>query len=136
LIAPTTCIAAADPPGEHRGVKNRRPQHDPDDRGEASTPGTWPAGARIKKLSPVSGFTGNVEWGCTISNIAVTGNGSLKVGGGSDRIEEVDPRFDSKSLRLHLGPSRIWPVYLGLSAPILQAPRPLDKRGVLVGAIA
>jgi len=31
-----------------------------------------------------------VQWGCTISNIAVTGNGSLKVGGGSDRIEEAD----------------------------------------------
>ena len=59
---------------------------------EASTPGTWPAGTRLKKLSPVSGFTGNVEWGCTISNIAVTGNGSLKVGGGSDRIEEADAR--------------------------------------------
>ena len=51
---------------------------------EASTPGSWPAGARLKKLSPVSGFAGNVEWGCTISNIAVTGDGSLKVGGGSD----------------------------------------------------
>jgi len=59
---------------------------------EASTPGSWPAGTRLKKLSPVSGFTGNVEWGCTIFNIAVTGNGSLKVGGGSDRIEEADAR--------------------------------------------
>jgi hypothetical protein len=59
---------------------------------EASTPGTWPAGARLKKLSPLSGFIGNVEWGCTISNIAVTGNGSLKVGGGSERIEEADAR--------------------------------------------
>ncbi len=59
---------------------------------EASAPGAWPAGARMKKLSPVSGFAGNVEWGCTISNIAVTGDGSLKVGGGSDRIEEADAR--------------------------------------------
>jgi hypothetical protein len=59
---------------------------------EASTPGAWPAGARLKKLSPLSGFAGNVEWGCTISSIAVTGDGSLKVGGGSDRIEEADPR--------------------------------------------
>ena len=57
---------------------------------EASTPGPWPAGTRLKRLSPVSGFPGNVEWGCTISNIAVTGNGSLKVGGGSERIEETD----------------------------------------------
>ena len=46
----------------------------------------------MKKLSPVSGFAGDVEWGCTISNIAVTGDGSLKVGGGSERIEEADAR--------------------------------------------
>jgi hypothetical protein len=59
---------------------------------EASTSGVWAGGARLKKLSPVSGFTGNVEWGCTITNITVTGDGSLKVGGGSDRIEEADPR--------------------------------------------
>ena len=51
------------------------------------------AGGRApEKLSPVSGFPGNVEWGCTISNIAVTGNGSLKVGGAADRIEEADAR--------------------------------------------
>ena len=59
---------------------------------EASTPGAWSAGARLKKVSPVSGFSGDVEWGCAISNIMVTGDGSLKVGGGSDRIEEADPR--------------------------------------------
>jgi hypothetical protein len=59
---------------------------------EASTPGAWSAGARLKKVSPVSGFSGDVEWGCAISNIMVTGNGSLKVGGESDRIEEADPR--------------------------------------------
>ena len=33
-----------------------------------------------------------MEWGCTISNIVVTGDGSLKVGGGADRIEEADSR--------------------------------------------
>jgi hypothetical protein len=59
---------------------------------EASTPGAWSVGVRLKKLSPLSGFAGNVEWGCTISNVAVTGDGSLKVGGGSDRIEEADAR--------------------------------------------
>jgi hypothetical protein len=59
---------------------------------EASTPGAWSAGARLKRLSPLSGFNGDVEWGCAISNITVTGDGSLKVGGGSDRIEEADPR--------------------------------------------
>ncbi|MDQ2925813.1 MAG: hypothetical protein M3R43_09695 [Acidobacteriota bacterium] len=59
---------------------------------EASTPGAWSAGTRLMKLSPLSGFNGDVEWGCAISNITVTGDGSLKVGGGSDRIEEADPR--------------------------------------------
>ncbi len=59
---------------------------------QSSTPAAWTAGARMKKLSPVSGFASDVEWGCTISNIAVTGDGSLKVGGGSARIEEADPR--------------------------------------------
>ena len=34
----------------------------------------------------------DVEWGATISNIAVTGDASLKVGGGSERIEEADAR--------------------------------------------
>ena len=32
----------------------------------------------------------DMEWGCTISNIQVTGDGSLKVGGGAARIEEAD----------------------------------------------
>src|SRR5207247_372692 len=59
---------------------------------EASTPGAWSAGARLKKVSPVSGFSGDVEWGCAISNIMVTGDGSLMVGGESHRIEEADPR--------------------------------------------
>ncbi len=55
---------------------------------ESSTPGAWVAGARMKKLSPLSGFIGNVEWSCAISNITITGDGSLKVGGGSARIED------------------------------------------------
>jgi hypothetical protein len=59
---------------------------------ESSTPGSWPAGMRLKKLPPVSGFQSDVEWGATISNIAVTGDASLKVGGDSERIEESDKR--------------------------------------------
>ncbi|MCL4851667.1 MAG: hypothetical protein KJZ78_09830 [Bryobacteraceae bacterium] len=59
---------------------------------QGSTPGTWASGARMKKLSPVSGFASDAEWGATISNIAITGDGSLKVGGGSARIEESDSR--------------------------------------------
>ena len=43
--------------------------------------GSWPAGTRMKKLSPKSGFASDVEWRATISNIAVTGDASLKVGG-------------------------------------------------------
>ncbi|MCC6586726.1 MAG: hypothetical protein IT168_08550 [Bryobacterales bacterium] len=46
----------------------------------------------MKKVSPVSGFASDVEWGCTISNIQITGDGSLKVHGGAARIEESDSR--------------------------------------------
>ena len=59
---------------------------------ESSTPGSWLAGTRMKKLPPISGFQSDVEWGVTISNIAVTGDASLKVGGDSERIEESDAR--------------------------------------------
>ena len=59
---------------------------------ESSTPGSWLAGTRMKKLPPISGFQSDVEWGATISNIAVTGDASLKVGGDSERIEESDAR--------------------------------------------
>ncbi len=59
---------------------------------ESSTPGSWPAGTRMKKLPPISGFQSDVEWGATISNIAVTGDASLKVGGDAARIEESDAR--------------------------------------------
>ena len=52
----------------------------------------WPAGTRMMKLSPRSGFASDVEWRAVISNIAVTGDASLKVGGGSARIEESDAR--------------------------------------------
>ena len=57
---------------------------------ESSTPGSWLAGTRMKKFPPISGFQSDVEWGVTISNIAVTGDASLKVGGDSERIEESD----------------------------------------------
>ena len=59
---------------------------------ESSTPGSWPAGTRLKKLPPVSGFQSDVEWGATISNVAVTGDASLPVGGDSPRIEDADKR--------------------------------------------
>ncbi|MBS1853882.1 MAG: hypothetical protein JST11_00840 [Acidobacteria bacterium] len=59
---------------------------------ESSTPGSWPAGTRLKKLPPISGFQSDVEWGATISNIAVTGDVSLQVGGDSERIEGADAR--------------------------------------------
>jgi hypothetical protein len=59
---------------------------------QGSAAASWPAGTRMKKVSPVSGFSSDVEWGCTISNIAVTGDATLKVGGGAQRIEESDAR--------------------------------------------
>jgi hypothetical protein len=59
---------------------------------EGSTPGSWPSGTRLQKLPSDSGFTSDVEWGATISNISVTGDDTLKVGGGSSRIESGDAR--------------------------------------------
>ena len=59
---------------------------------EGTTARSWLAGARMKKISPRSGFASDVEWGATISNIAVTGDASLKVGGAAARIEEADAR--------------------------------------------
>ena len=59
---------------------------------ENSAPSFWPAGTRLKKLSPVSGVDADIEWRVTISNITVTGDRSLKVGGGAPRIEESDAR--------------------------------------------
>ena len=59
----------------------------------------------MKKLSPVSGFASDVEWGCTISNILVSGDGSLKVGGAAPRIEESD--FRCKYTR-PLGGLQVW----------------------------
>jgi hypothetical protein len=40
----------------------------------------------------VSGVDADIEWRVTISNITVTGDRSLKVGGGAPRIEESDGR--------------------------------------------
>ena len=59
---------------------------------EGTTARSWLAGARMKKLSPKSGFASDVEWSAAISNIAITGDASLKVGGAAARIEESDGR--------------------------------------------
>jgi hypothetical protein len=59
---------------------------------ESTTPQPWPSGTRVCKLSPRSGFSSDVEWRAIISNIAVTGDASLKVGGAAARIEESDAR--------------------------------------------
>jgi hypothetical protein len=76
---------------------------------QSSTPGSWAAGARMKKLSPVSGFASDVEWRCTISNIAVTGDRSLKVGGGAPRIEESDGRCKYTGVWASYAYSAGWP---------------------------
>ncbi len=57
-----------------------------------STPRSWPAGARLTKLPPVTGVDADIEWRVTLSNITVTGDRTLKVGGGDARIEESDAR--------------------------------------------
>jgi hypothetical protein len=59
---------------------------------ENSTAAAWPAGTRLKKVSPVTGVAADIEWRVTISNITVTGDRSLKVGGSAPRIEESDSR--------------------------------------------
>jgi hypothetical protein len=60
---------------------------------EGSIAGSWLAGARLKKLSPKSGFGSDVEWRVALSNFAIDeGDASLKVGGGSPRIEESEAR--------------------------------------------
>jgi hypothetical protein len=59
---------------------------------EGSTPRSWPVGSRMAKLSPVTGFSSDIEWRAAVSNIQVTGDASLKVGGDSVRIEETDRR--------------------------------------------
>ncbi len=62
-------------------------------RGEdSSAPQAWPAGTRIQRISTITGTRSDVEWQVAISNIAVTGDRSLKVGGDAPRIEESDGR--------------------------------------------
>ena len=59
---------------------------------ENSTPNAWPVGTRLKKLSPVTGVAADIEWRVTLSNITVTGDRTLKVGGDTPRTEESDAR--------------------------------------------
>ena len=59
---------------------------------ENSMAASWPAGTRLKKVSPVTGVAADIEWRVTLSNITVNGDRLLKVGGGAPRIEESDAR--------------------------------------------
>ena len=62
-------------------------------RGEdSSTPQAWGAGTRIQRISTITGTRSDVEWQVRISNITVTGDRTLKVGGDAPRIEESDGR--------------------------------------------
>ncbi|HEU0139701.1 MAG TPA: hypothetical protein VFQ79_08325 [Bryobacteraceae bacterium] len=62
-------------------------------RGEdSSMPQAWPPGTRIQRISTITGTRSDIEWQVRISNIAVTGDRSLKVGGDAPRIEESDGR--------------------------------------------
>jgi len=79
-------------------------QPDPDDpatwyyrllvrRGEdSSTPQSWAPGTRIQRISTITGTRSDIEWQVRISNLTVTGDRTLKVGGGAPRIEESDGR--------------------------------------------
>jgi hypothetical protein len=62
-------------------------------RGEdSSTPQSWPPGARIQRISTITGTRSDIEWQVKISNLSVTGDRALKVGGDAPRIEESDGR--------------------------------------------
>jgi hypothetical protein len=62
-------------------------------RGEdSSTPLAWPPGTRIQRISTITGTRSDIEWQVKISNLAVTGDRTLKVGGDAPRIEESDGR--------------------------------------------
>jgi hypothetical protein len=62
-------------------------------RGEdSSTPQAWPPGTRIQRISTITGTRSDIEWQVRISNLTVTGDRTLKVGGHVPRIEESDGR--------------------------------------------
>jgi hypothetical protein len=62
-------------------------------RGEdSSTPQAWPPGTRIQRISTITGTRSDIEWQVKISNLTVTGDRTLKVGGDAPRIEESDGR--------------------------------------------
>jgi hypothetical protein len=62
-------------------------------RGEdSSTPQAWAPGTRIQRISTITGTRSDIEWQVRISNLTVTGDRTLKVGGDAPRIEESDGR--------------------------------------------
>jgi hypothetical protein len=62
-------------------------------RGEdSSAPQAWPASTRIQRVSIITGTRSDIEWQVRISNLTVTGDRTLKVGGGAPRLEESDGR--------------------------------------------
>ncbi len=62
-------------------------------RGEdSSTPQAWPPGTRIQRISTITGTRSDIEWQVKNSNLTVTGDRTLKVGGEAPRIEESDGR--------------------------------------------
>jgi hypothetical protein len=62
-------------------------------RGEdSSMPQPWPPGTRVQRISTITGTRSDIEWQVRISNLIVTGDRTLKVGGDAPRIEESDGR--------------------------------------------
>jgi hypothetical protein len=62
-------------------------------RGEdSSAPQPWPPGTRIQRISTITGTRSDIEWQVRISNLTVTGDRTLKVGGDAPRIKESDGR--------------------------------------------
>ena len=62
-------------------------------RGEdSSIAQAWAPGTRIQRISTITGTRSDIEWQVRISNLTVTGDRTLKVGGDAPRIEESDGR--------------------------------------------
>ena len=101
---------------------------------QGSTAGTWAPGARMKRLSPMSGFASDVEWRATISNIATTGDASLNVGGGSERIEASDKRCTFSGYWESYAYGQGWPTQWWSSGHARRSapPSPEDARSVSI----
>ena len=104
-------------------------------RGEdSSAPQAWPPGTRIQRISTITGTRSEIEWQVRISNLTVTGDRTLKVGGGAPRIEESDGRCRYESFWEDYRYGAGWPTqWWSLGHAKLCAPNDAqDRRAVTI----